>query len=135
MALHRTDTVQTEAGRSVSFEMCVASLFEGETRDAIIGLKYRNERRLARDLALLLLPVVPSGAELLTWAPTAAKRRMARGVGGALDPGAAGRCRPLGLRCLAGLDCRRRPGWWGVGRRRGVRGDRSEEHTSELQSH
>ena len=64
----------------MSFEMCAASLFEGETRDAIIGLKYRNERRLARDLALLLLPVVPHGAELLTWAPTATKRRMARGV-------------------------------------------------------
>jgi predicted amidophosphoribosyltransferase len=60
--------------------MVAASAFEGETRDAVLGLKYRNERANALVLATLLVPCVPAGTDLFTWAPTSDRRRMARGV-------------------------------------------------------
>lgn len=62
------------------FEIRSASLFEGDTRDAIMGLKFRNERRNALLLAMLLRPLVPPGTDRLTWAPTSEGRRTTRGV-------------------------------------------------------
>ncbi len=62
------------------FGITAASAFEGETREAVLGLKYRNERANALVLASLLLPLVPAGADVLTWAPTSERRRMERGV-------------------------------------------------------
>jgi len=64
----------------VPFEIRSASMFEGETRDAILGLKFRNERRNAFALALLLRSLVPPDTDCLTWAPTSDGRRMARGL-------------------------------------------------------
>lgn len=60
----------------------VASASElcGLTKEAITGLKYRNERGNARALASLLVPLVTGPADVLTWAPTADARRMRRGV-------------------------------------------------------
>lgn len=62
------------------FDILAASSFEGETRDAIVGLKFRNERANALALAALLVPMVPGGTELITWAPTSELRRMERGI-------------------------------------------------------
>lgn len=63
-----------------------AAIFEGEIRTAIISLKYRNHRRLARPLANVLSEavvhkhggVVPF--DCVTWAPTTRGRRRQRGL-------------------------------------------------------
>lgn len=78
--LHRTDVVQSATGRSIRFDVMSASGFVGETREAILALKYRNERGTARVLASLLVDLLPDGAEIITWAPTTHRRRTARGV-------------------------------------------------------
>ena len=57
-----------------------ASELCGLTKESVTGLKYRNERRNARELAALLVPLVPRWAEVITWAPTAEARRMSRGI-------------------------------------------------------
>ena len=57
-----------------------ASEFCGLTKESIVGLKYRNERRNARELASLLVPLVPEQVDVVTWAPTAENRRMRRGI-------------------------------------------------------
>ena len=80
MALHRTDAVLSGTGRLIRFDVVSASGFEGVTRDAVLGLKYRNERANARTLAALLVPLLPPGAEVITWAPTSDRRRADRGI-------------------------------------------------------
>lgn len=57
-----------------------ASELDGATKEAVTGLKYRNERANARVLAALLVPLVADGVQVVTWAPTAESRRMRRGV-------------------------------------------------------
>jgi predicted amidophosphoribosyltransferase len=80
MVTHRTERVATEGGRPADLHVLSASLFEGTTRDAVIGLKYRNERRNARALAELLVPLLGEDVDLLTWVPTAEVRRRERGI-------------------------------------------------------
>ena len=63
-----------------------AAVFEGEVRTAIISLKYRNRRRLARPLAGILSAAVmhKHGGDVpfdcVTWAPTTGGRRRQRGL-------------------------------------------------------
>lgn len=57
-----------------------ASELCGLTKEAITGLKYRNERGNARVLAALIIPLVGDGVDVITWAPTAEARRMRRGI-------------------------------------------------------
>ena len=63
-----------------------ASVFEGEVRTAIISLKYRNRRRLARPLAGILSSAIlqeHAGCvpfDCVTWAPTTRSRRRQRGI-------------------------------------------------------
>jgi len=80
MVTHRTERLATDGGRSTDLHVRSASLFEGRTRDAVIGLKYRNERRNALELARLLVPLVGADSDLLTWVPTAEARRRERGI-------------------------------------------------------
>lgn len=80
MALHRTERVPCGPGRFRDVTVTSASELCGSTKDAVTGLKYRNERRNARVLAGLLVPLVPAGVDAVTWAPTAETRRMRRGV-------------------------------------------------------
>ncbi len=80
MVTHRTERLTTDGGRPGDLRVSSASLFEGRTRDAIIGLKYRNERRNALGLARLLVPLVGAGTDVLTWVPTAEARRRERGI-------------------------------------------------------
>jgi predicted amidophosphoribosyltransferase len=54
--------------------------YEGVGRDLVTGLKYRNQRRAARLLAdLLVQRLGPIDVDVVTWAPTGADRRAARG--------------------------------------------------------
>jgi len=58
--------------------------FTGRARDVVLGLKYRNRRQVARHLAgLVVNTIVAEGdhldVDLITWAPTSATRRRARG--------------------------------------------------------
>ena len=63
-----------------------ASIFEGEVRTAIISLKYRNHRRLAKPLASLLSAAILQKHgdtvpfDCVTWAPTTRSRRRQRGL-------------------------------------------------------
>lgn len=57
-----------------------AAVFEGQAKNAIIALKYRNERHMAKRLARALCPLLPDDVDVVTWAPTAEARRMRRGV-------------------------------------------------------
>ncbi len=58
--------------------------FTGRARQVVLGLKYRNRRSVGRHLAgLIVNRVVEQGAhhgvDVVTWAPTSAKRRRERG--------------------------------------------------------
>jgi predicted amidophosphoribosyltransferase len=58
--------------------------FTGRARKVVLGLKYRNRRQVARHLAgLVVNAIVASGdhreLDVVTWAPTSAARRRARG--------------------------------------------------------
>jgi predicted amidophosphoribosyltransferase len=58
--------------------------FTGRARDVVLGLKYRNRRQVARHLAgLVVNAIVANGdhrdLDVVTWAPTSATRRRARG--------------------------------------------------------
>ena len=63
-----------------------AAIFEGEIRTAVISLKYRNRRRLARPLAGVLSDAVMNKHggvvpfDCVTWAPTTRGRRRQRGL-------------------------------------------------------
>lgn len=80
MVTHRTETFTVAGGGFADLHVRSASLFEGRTRDAVIGLKYRNERRNALELARLLVPLVGGEADVLAWVPTAEVRRRERGI-------------------------------------------------------
>jgi predicted amidophosphoribosyltransferase len=58
--------------------------FTGRARKVVLGLKYRNRRHVARHLAgLVVNAIVADGdhqnVDVVTWAPTSAARRRARG--------------------------------------------------------
>src|SRR5436190_5982768 len=54
--------------------------FEGVARQLVIGLKFRNRRGVARHLARLIVRRVGSPkVDLVTWAPTSARRARSRG--------------------------------------------------------
>ena len=58
--------------------------FTGRARDVVLGLKYRNRRRVGRHLAgLVVNQIVERGdhtrIDVVTWAPTSAARRRERG--------------------------------------------------------
>lgn len=80
MAFHRTETVTLRDGQLRTVEVVSAGLHVGLTRDAIVGLKYRNERPNAAVLARLLVPLLPAGEDVVTWVPTATVRRHRRGI-------------------------------------------------------
>jgi competence protein ComFC len=65
-------------------QVIVAVPFTGRARDVVLGLKYRNRRRVGRHLAgLLVNRLVSEGrhrqVDVVTWAPTSERRRRARG--------------------------------------------------------
>ena len=82
--------------------------FTGRARRVVLGLKYRNRRQVARHLAgLVVNAVVVNGdhrdLDAVTWAPTSAARRRARGF----DQGelvARHVARQLGVPCRRLLD-------------------------------
>ncbi len=54
--------------------------YDGRGRDLVVGLKYRNGRGLARLLGAGMAELVDRcEVDLVTWAPTSAERRHARG--------------------------------------------------------
>ena len=53
--------------------------YEGTGRELVARLKYRNNRSALRWLGEGLASIAPAGAELVTWVPTTAARRRARG--------------------------------------------------------
>jgi predicted amidophosphoribosyltransferase len=58
--------------------------FTGRARKVVLGLKYRNRRRVARHLAGLVVNTIVSNGDhravdIVTWAPTSAARRRSRG--------------------------------------------------------
>jgi predicted amidophosphoribosyltransferase len=60
----------------------VAAPFTGRVRDVLLGFKYRNRRAIAGHLAGLLVNRLAGAGErvdVVTWAPTSAGRRRARG--------------------------------------------------------
>ncbi|MEO5680629.1 MAG: hypothetical protein ABIS47_13280 [Acidimicrobiales bacterium] len=54
--------------------------YEGGARPLVAGLKVRHNRAAQRWLADGLGRLLPSGADLVTWAPTSARRAAARGA-------------------------------------------------------
>ena len=79
MGTHRTEALVLHGGRTALLEIRALGLFEGELREAVIGLKYRNERRQARVLAGLMSSILPTSIDVITWAPTSAQRMRERG--------------------------------------------------------
>jgi predicted amidophosphoribosyltransferase len=53
--------------------------YEGPARALVAALKYRNQRAQLSWLSAGLVPLTPPGVEAVTWAPTTARRRRARG--------------------------------------------------------
>jgi len=54
--------------------------YEGVARQVVLGLKYRNRRGVARQLAHLMVRRLQLGAvQVVTWAPTSAARARSRG--------------------------------------------------------
>ncbi len=85
-----------------------AVTFVGRARDVVLGLKYRNRRRVGRHLAgLLVNRLVARGAhrgvDVVTWAPTSVDRRRQRGFDQA-ELIARTVARQLGLPCRRLLD-------------------------------
>lgn len=85
-----------------------AVAFTGRVRDVIVGWKYRNRRAVGRHLAGLIVNRlverrIHRDIDIVTWAPTSAKRRRERGFdqGEALARGVA---RQLGVPCRRLLD-------------------------------
>ena len=57
--------------------------FEGVARQVVHGLKYRNRRAVARQLARLMVGRVRVGkVDVVTWAPTSSARARQRGYSG-----------------------------------------------------
>ncbi len=69
------------ASSQVSDTGILAALpFEGVARQVVHGLKYRNRRPVARQLARLMVRRLSVGAiDLVTWAPTSGARARSRG--------------------------------------------------------
>lgn len=69
------------ASSQVSETGVIAALpFEGVARQVVHGLKYRNRRQVARQLARLMVRRVNIGqVDLVTWAPTSGARARSRG--------------------------------------------------------
>ncbi|MDP8937032.1 MAG: ComF family protein [Actinomycetota bacterium] len=90
-------------------ESCAALLaYEGVGRELVARLKYRNARAAVPAVARALAALVDSGAvDVVTWVPTTAARRRARGFDQA-ELLARAVARPLGRPCRALL--RRCPG-------------------------
>lgn len=87
-------------------DVCLALLaYDGPARDLVARVKYRNARGVLPGLAAALATLVePAAVDVVTWAPTTADRRRARGFDHAelLARGVARRlarpCRPLLVR-------------------------------------
>ena len=89
----------------------VAAPYTGRVRDVLLGFKYRNRRAVARHLAgLVVNRVAASGrrVDVVTWAPTGARRRHQRGFDQA-ELVARHVARQLGVPCRRLLE-RRGPG-------------------------
>ncbi|MCE9621551.1 MAG: ComF family protein [Actinomycetia bacterium] len=69
------------AATQVSADGVLAALpFEGVARQVVHGLKYRNRRGVARQLAQLMVRRLRVGpVDVVTWAPTSGARARARG--------------------------------------------------------
>ena len=76
---HRTEQVLLADGHLVPVGVVSASLHVGDTRDAVIALKYGNERPVARMLGELIAPFLGE-EEIITWVPTSARRAQVRGI-------------------------------------------------------
>ncbi len=99
---HRCRFALASASSQVSDTGIMAALpFEGVARQVVHGLKYRNRRLVARQLARLMVRRLRVGAiDLVTWAPTSGARARSRGYDQA----------ELLARCVAaelGVPCRR----------------------------
>lgn len=84
MELHRTEHLSTSSGQLVEVRYLGIAAHSGEMRDAILNLKYHQQRTVAKQLAHL---VATSLQQLecidhpcvVTWAPTTQKRIRRRG--------------------------------------------------------
>jgi ComF family protein len=78
---HRCRFSLASAASQVSDTGIMAALpFEGVARQVVHGLKYRNRRLVARQLARLMVRRLKVGAiDLVTWAPTSGSRARSRG--------------------------------------------------------
>lgn len=93
-ALAATSPWHTPAG------VAAGGRYEGLLRDLVVGLKFRNRRRVAQVLAEHVVRRLRPSADLVTWAPTSSRRIGRRGYDQA----------ELLARCLAremGVPCRR----------------------------
>jgi ComF family protein len=72
-------------GLPLESDVVAAVPFAGRARDVLLGFKYRNRRQLAHHFAgllvnrLLAAGVDPRQVDVVTWAPTSARRRHQRG--------------------------------------------------------
>lgn len=78
-AVHRTETVDCGGGRTIEVSVVAVGEFGGDLRRLVLALKYRNRRRTAHSIALMIAGLVPDDADVVTWAPTSPARRRSRG--------------------------------------------------------
>ena len=92
----------------VGVDDCIALLaYDGSARDVVARVKYRNHRAALEGLAAAMAASVTVRPDVVTWAPTTAERRRARGFDHA-ELLARAVARTLDVPCLRLL--RRRPG-------------------------
>ncbi len=116
----------------------VAAPFSGRVRDVLLGFKYRNRKPVAAHLAgLVVNRLVAAGVrpDVVTWAPTSARRRHQRGFDQA-ELVARQVARQLGLPCRRLLERDADGGpQTGRGRAARLRGPRFRAHPSVPAAH
>lgn len=78
-------TLAAPAAMPIQTDVIAAVPFAGRPRDVLLNLKYRNRRQLGHHLAGLVVNRLlaegfgPRDIDVVTWAPTSARRRQRRG--------------------------------------------------------
>ncbi len=84
MELHRTENIVGRCGQLITVRYIGVAAHDGIVRNAVLNLKYREDRRVAKQLALVVVDALrelklDSQFSVVTWAPTSSHRIRKRG--------------------------------------------------------